>query len=622
MGTVAAKQRTRRGLRTRIVLLTMAGTLGSIAMLGALSWSSIHALENQVLAERQDLAISMAAHVDSVVNSQLELLEAISPAVGVGVAGDPKVPHGALREAYLRSRLLSQVFLLGSTGQLIEAEPVAGPGLDPSLKELPAVREALEKGVPEVSALSLGRGGAHRLFFLIPVRNLQSQVAGLVGGEIVPESPEFRTLLNFVPLDPGETVDLVDQNGIVIATTAATRLYTESDHHHSLGTLIKQQKQMSGTCHGCHESGSINVRVDEVMAFAPLSPRAPWGISIRQPEKRAFSTAVALRWKILAGAPALVLLSLLFALGAAASITAPLSLLTKTAGRIAAGELKTPIPELGADEVGQLGAALEQMRVALRQSLEDVARNRDQLELRVEERTREIDRLYQELRQRDELRVKLLKKLISAQEEERRRIARELHDETSQLLGTLALGLDTAMATLPPGASSDRLQEVRAVAIKTLDEIHRMSFDLRPSMLDDLGLVPAIRWYAERDLKRRGVSVRCESDESGGRLPPEVETALFRAVQEAITNIVKHAQAKTVLIQCMLGPRAVTVEIEDDGEGFDPASISGTAVNGRGLGLAGIRERVELLGGSAVIESAPGQGTRVVLTVPLAADHG
>ncbi len=621
METVAAKRSARRGLRTRIVFLTMAGTLGAIAMLGSLSWSSVHTLENQVLAERQHLAISMAAHVDSVMNSQLELLEAISPALGVGVAGDPTIAHGALREAYLRSRLLSQVFLLGSTGRLIEAEPVEGPGLDPSLEKLPAVREALEKGVPEVSALSLGQGGAHRLFLLIPVRNLQSQVAALVGGEIAPESPEFRTLLNFVPLDPGESVDLVDQNGIVIVSTAATRLYTQSDHRHFLEALIKQQRQMSGTCHGCHENGSIKVRVDEVMAFAPLSPRVPWGITIRQPEKRAFSTAVALRWKILAGAPALVLLSLLFALGAAASITAPLSLLTRTAGRIASGELKTPIPDLGADEVGQLGAALEQMRVALGQSLEDVARARDQLELRVEERTREIDRLYQELRQRDQLRAKLLRKVISAQEEERRRIARELHDETSQLLGTLALGLDTAMATLPPGASSDRLQEVRAVAIKTLDEIHRMSFDLRPSMLDDLGLVPAIRWYAERDLKRRGVSVRCESDETGGRLPPEVETALFRAVQEAITNIVKHAQAKTVLIQCVLGPRAVTVEIEDDGEGFDPASISATAGNGRGLGLAGIRERVELLGGSAVIESAPGEGTRVVLIVPLAGDN-
>ncbi|HYB89883.1 MAG TPA: ATP-binding protein [Candidatus Binataceae bacterium] len=620
MATATVRQSARRsGLRTRIVLLTMAGTLGPTVLLGWLSWSSVHSLENQVLAERQHLAVSMAAHADSVVNSQLELLEAIAPIVGVGAAGDPSIPPGTLREAYLRSRLLSQVFLLGRSGRLIEAEPATGPGFDPAWKELPAFREALEKGVPEVSALSLLPGGAHRLFLLIPVKDLQSRVAGLVGGEIEPESASFRALLNFVPLDPDEAVDLMDQNGIVIASTAADQLYTESDHRHFLEALIKRQAQTAGTCHGCHERGQVNVRVNEVMAFAPLSRRVPWGMSIHQPEERAFSTATALRWKILAGAPALALLSLLFALGAAASITAPLSLLTRTAGRIAAGELKTPIPELGADEVGRLGAALERMRVALRQSLEDVARARDQLELRVEERTREIDRLYQELKQRDELRARLLQKLIGAQEDERRRIARELHDETSQLIGTLALGLDTAMATLPPGTSSDRLQDVRALAIKTLDGIHRMSFDLRPSMLDDLGLFPAIRWYAERDLKRRGVSVRCEFDEVGGRVPAEVETALFRAVQEVITNIVKHAEAKSVLIQCALGPRAVTVEIEDDGEGFDPAAISATAVDGRGLGLAGIRERLELLGGSAVIESAPGQGTRVLLTVPLAA---
>jgi len=539
------------------------------------------------------------------------------------VGGKPQVARVALREAYLRSRFLSQVFLLDSSGRLIVAEPAGGTGLVAPAKELPAVREALEKGVPEISALSPGPDGARRLFFLIPVRNLQSQVAGLVGGEIAPESLSFRELLNFVPLDRDETVDLVDQNGIVIASTAARRLYTESDHRHFLEALIKQQKQTAGTCHGCHESGALNTRVDEVMAFAPLSPRAPWGISIRQPEKQAFSTAIALSWEILACVPALALLSLLFALGAAASITAPLSLLTRTAGRIAAGELTTPIPELGADEVGQLGAALERMRVALKLSLEEVANARDQLELRVEERTREIDRLYQELKQRDQLRAKLLHKLISAQEEERRRIARELHDETSQLIGALALGLDTAMTTLPPGTSRDRLQEVRALAMKTLDGIHRMRFDLRPSMLDDLGLFSAIGWYAERDLKRRAIAVRCEFDETEERLPPEIETALFRAVQEAITNIVKHARAESVLIQCALGPRAVTIEIEDDGEGFDPAGISGTAaVGGRGLGLAGIRERVELLGGSAVIESAPGQGTRVVLTVPLGGDHG
>ena len=117
--------------------------------------------------------------------------------------------------------------------------------------------------------------------------------------------------------------------------------------------------------------------------------------------------------------------------------------------------------------------------------------------------------------------------------------------------------------------------------------------------------------------------MRCEYDETTeSRLPTQVNTALFRAAQEAINNVVKHAKAETLLIQCTLEPKAITIEIEDDGRGFDPASFSSATSDGRGLGLAGIKERVELLGGSARIESAPGQGTRVVLTVPLGSEHG
>ena len=601
----------RRGLRARIVLLTMAGTLGAIAILGWLSWSTVQALGRQVLEERKQLAISVAANVDSAVNSELALLERISPASG---AAGPRVEKAALREAYVRSRFLTRDFLLDRAGKVVQTEP-AGSGAAGPPTGLPSFNQAVEKGMPEISALSNG-SSARRLFLFVPLRNAKSEVIGVIGGEIDPQSPAFRGLLNFVPLPARETVDLVDQHGIVIASTAQGRLYTRSDHRDFLATLIERRTPAAGTCHGCHQSGPAERRVDEVMAFAPLPSRGSWGISIRQPETQAFSTVVEMRRKILIWGPALALLALLFALGAASSITAPLSKLVGTAEQIATGELETPVPDLGGDEVGHLGTALERMRVALQQSLDDVARGRDQLELRIQERTAEIEKLYEELKQRDQLRARLLQKLIHAQEEERRRIARELHDETSQVIGALALSLDTALATLPPNASRDRLLEARALAIRSLDGIHRLSFDLRPSVLDDLGLFRAIEWYAERDLKRRGIAVRCESDEQDGRLPPEIETALFRAVQEAITNIVKHAQAETVLIQCAITPKAVTIEIEDDGQGFDPAGISDTAASGRGLGLAGIRERMEILGGDALIDSAPGRGTRVVLTVP------
>ncbi len=607
----------RRGLRARIVLLTMAGTLGPMALLGWLGWSTVRALGNQMLAERKQLAISVAVHVDAAINSDLALLEGASSALGQGGA---QAERAALREAYVRSRFLTRDFLLDPTGKVIQTEP-AGSGDAGVPPGLPAFQEVIQKGVPEISALSGKPGGARRLYLLVPLRNAQSRVVGVIGGEIDPRGLAFRELLNFVPVAARETMDLVDQHGVVIASTDEARLYKESDHRDFLATLIDQRTPAAGTCHGCHQSGPVKSRVDEVMAFAPLPSRASWGVSIRQPRDQAFSNVSDLRRKVLIWGPLLILLSLGFALGAASSITAPLSTLAGTAKRIAAGELQTPIPDLGSDEVGHLGRALEQMRVALQQSLDDVARARDQLELRIQERTAEIEKLYGELKQRDELRARLLQKLIRAQEEERRRIARELHDETSQVISTLALSLDTAIATLPEEASRERLLEARALALRTLDGIHRLSFDLRPSVLDDLGLFRAIEWYAERDLKRRGIAVRCESDEQDERLAPEIETALFRAVQEAITNIVKHSRAETVLIQCTITPKAVTIEIEDDGRGYDPAGISQTAADGRGLGLAGIQERMEILGGTALIDSAPGQGTRLVLNVPRGENH-
>lgn len=607
----------RHGLRARIVLLTMAGTLAPMAILGWLSWSAVRALGKQVLAEREQLAISVAAHVDSAVNSDLELLESASSALGrEGI----QARESALREAYVRSRFLTRDFLLDPTGKVIQVEP-AGSGDAGVPPGLPAFQQVVKKGVPQVSALCGSPGGDRRLFLLVPLRNSESRVAAVIGGEIDPRGAAFRGLLDFVPVADRETMDLVDQRGVVIASTDDDRLYARSDHRDFLASLIGRRTPAVGTCHGCHQSGPAKRPVDEVMAFAPLPSRVSWGVSIRQPRTQAFFNALDLRRKVLIWGPLLVLLSLGFALGAASSITAPLSTLAATAERIAAGELETPIPDLGSDEVGFLGRALERMRVALQQSLNDVAQARDQLELRIQERTAEIGKLYDELKQRDELRARLLQKLIRAQEEERRRIARELHDETSQVISTLALSLDTAISTLPADASRDHLLEARALALRTLDGIHRLSFDLRPSVLDDLGLFRAIEWYAERDLKRRGIAVRCESDEQDGRLAPEIETALFRAVQEAITNIVKHSSAETVLIQCAVTPQAVTIEIEDDGRGFDPAGISGTAANGRGLGLAGIQERMEILGGTALIDSAPGQGTRVVLTVPRGEVH-
>ncbi len=292
-------------------------------------------------------------------------------------------------------------------------------------------------------------------------------------------------------------------------------------------------------------------------------------------------------------------------------------LLTDSAERIAYGNLNQPIPELGEDEIGRLGRSFEQMRMALKGSLEHVERANQQLEQRVDERTRELQGLYEQLQERERWREELLRKVISAQEDERKRLARELHDETSQTLSALAMKIETALTAWPTAASRERLAEAKQLTVRILEELHRLIFDLRPSVLDDLGLVSAIRWYAERHLEKRGIAVRCEFSGFGARLMPELETALFRVTQEAITNIAKHSGADAVLIQCLQHDDRISIEIEDDGKGFEPASLPPPAARERGLGLLGMRERVELFGGTLELDSAPGRGTRIAVTVPV-----
>jgi signal transduction histidine kinase len=250
-------------------------------------------------------------------------------------------------------------------------------------------------------------------------------------------------------------------------------------------------------------------------------------------------------------------------------------------------------------------------------SIDRVEHANAELEGRVAARTKELNEANAALREREEARSSLLRKVITAQEDERKRIARELHDETTQSLAVLAMGIDAVQDALRAG-KTPRLDEVKALAVRTLEDVHRLILDLRPSVLDDLGLLSAIRWYAERQLESRGIAVRCEFGEMR-RLPPELETALFRICQETMSNIARHSQATAVLVQVGVEKEEIVVEIEDDGRGFDPEAVA-RREGRRSWGLMGIRERAEILGGVAKVESSPGQGTHVEVRVPAPAE--
>ncbi|MDP2744168.1 MAG: GAF domain-containing sensor histidine kinase, partial [Dehalococcoidia bacterium] len=227
-------------------------------------------------------------------------------------------------------------------------------------------------------------------------------------------------------------------------------------------------------------------------------------------------------------------------------------------------------------------------------------------------------RLYDEVKQKEQMRGNLLRQIISAQEDERKRIARDLHDETSQALTALTMHLESVVRK-PPEAEEMKasLKKIQGMATRTLEDVHRIIFDLRPSLLDDLGLIAALRWYAQYRLEPHGVTVNIETRGPERRLPGEIEAALYRIAQEAISNIAQHAQAKRADLCLEFKANSLVLTVEDDGAGFDAGKVVRSDDKKRGLGLMGMKERAELLGGVLDIRSRNGHGTRVTLAVPV-----
>jgi signal transduction histidine kinase len=236
-------------------------------------------------------------------------------------------------------------------------------------------------------------------------------------------------------------------------------------------------------------------------------------------------------------------------------------------------------------------------------------------------------RLYQEAQHREKMLKELLHQVVGAQEAERKRIARELHDATGQSLTAMAMGLKGVETILETNAISDivlnQVKQVKSFGTNALGELRQIISGLRPTQLDDLGLVAAIRWYTQDFQSRTGIETNFSLRGEAVRLLSEYETVLFRITQEALTNVAKHAGASTVNILLEVYSEQIKLTIQDDGRGFDPAAVI-NQTQPTGWGLMGISERTQLLGGHYNVTSASGQGTQIEIIVPLVMEmkHG
>ena len=330
-----------------------------------------------------------------------------------------------------------------------------------------------------------------------------------------------------------------------------------------------------------------------------------WDVAVPVFEGRAGTVRIGLRehhlWQVVNTVTGQMLLTLLLVslVGVAAAftltwvLTRPILELVEATRRVSQGDYSPRVRRWANDEVGDLSEAFNDMVL-------------------------QLQRAEAERAEREKLRQFYLRRIIQAQEEERKRIARELHDEMGQALASMMVGLRNLEEVSTLEERDRRLDELRRIVRDTLERVRRLAFDLRPSVLDDLGLVAALRRYAKSYQERFGIEVELQAvGLEDLRLPPEVETTVYRIVQEAMTNAAKYARCAHLSILLQVRDRRLSVIVEDDGCGFDVPRVFEREVGRTRLGLYGMRERAELIGGDLKIESQPGAGTAIYLRVPL-----
>ncbi len=600
-------------LFARTIMLVTIGLLLMFTGFALLSLQAVQDSTQRTMQERLLIAKLSASRVDDLLQEKITILQSgTEQALVEPDWTHPETTSPALRVlAHNLGDFVNYVALADGKGKIVWSEPYLANLIGADLSSNRYVANVLSSGQSVVSGFLAPENVDPSAAILIPQKGLSGSVNGLVIAAVNLKHPTISRLLG--PLGLGQTgyAEIVDEDGYPLASTWEEQSWQNCRYGDRFAALIKDRGTVVGQCHDCHNTTYDRKKQNGVMAFSALST-APWGVVVQQDEGEAFAASQGLQRNLLVFGGTAFAITLVVAWLLTRSVVNPIKTLTAASQRIAAGDLASPIPSMGGGEVSALARSFDTMRERLRESLDEIQTWNRELEQRVGERT-------QALNEAEHDRRKLLRKLVVAQEEERRQLARELHDETSQALTALVVGLETA--TTAPAESvqeiKGRLNALKPLATEMLREIQRIILALRPAILDDLGLVQAIDWYAESRLESQGVSVNLETIGVETRLPSEVETVVFRIAQEALNNIARHANAEDVSISLDFRDSLIVLEVEDDGKGFSPEEVLARRGDSASFGLMGMQERATLFGGSMQVESQPGEGTRLTATIPV-----
>jgi len=596
--------------------MALAISLGFLALFATFAVLGERALQDstdRLLQERLVIAQLAASRLDGLVQAAvLQLQHARRFATFDPAASDLAAETQMLTILNDWDGTFSSISFLDPTGHVVLSQPPDRALSTTNLTGPPVIADSFDRRDVTISAPFYDPLSNHAVVAVtIPISDHQ-RLLGFLSGMIDVHEPAITT-----PLEQAATLSqtghavLVDAQGRVMAATFPAPFLSPGEHATFYRDAITRGQPIVETVPFEQQLPGESIGHSHVTAFAPLR-MAPWGVAVGGDVDETFAGVRRLRL----GLALLSMVSLICAwtatLVGTRRLVRPVQRLTDAAQRIAGGDLHTPLQAPEGGEIGAMAAALEQMRALLLGNIEQLASWNETLEARVAART-------EELRQQQGLTQQLLHRAITAQEEERARLARELHDEIGQTLTAVQLSLDRLAKALPtddPG-SRERLDRGRTLTEQALTDLRRMIAALRPGVLDQLGLLPALGWVADHTVRSLGIIVAVEANGLQQRLPAEVETILFRIAQEAMSNVARHSGAQHLNVELIQREGQLTLTLSDDGHGFDPTAVTTTPDRSRGLGLAGMQERASLAGGQVTVESAPGRGTTVRVVMPL-----
>lgn len=604
-------------MQKKIIIAITIQVIVIASTLGIISYITINESIDRLLASRLALARIIANDVEVFINNNLNRLYDISLSGKIDLRDGNLEPEKRMLEtAYNYSPFTEGVFILDKHGNEILAYPPHAEYFS-NFTHIDIFNQVLRLGKSVISNVyTFERTKQKVIFMIVPLWDSEGNVDGIVGGILNPTSHSINQLLHNTKVGENSFIDIIDSNEIIIASDNTLRVLHHHDRNLDLSRMIREVEPGIVECKdGCYIDDKSPKGTDELLAFVPLTV-APWGVIIGQPEKEIFAPSISLRNKFILLVLIFIGTSIVFSFGMTKNIVLPLRKLITSTDKIASGDLSIPIGNLGSHEILTLSKSFDTMRQKLAESIERINMHNIELENRVAARTRAIKEGRETIEQ-------LLKQSISTQEHERKRIARQLHDTILQDISAILIKMDT-IRHHHNFFDSDAIDDIKIIMINTIDNIYAVIKDLRPSIIDDLGIEASIDWLLNNHLKKKGIDYYVVNRFSiKRRLSPEIEIALFRMLQESIINVSRHSNAKNVNVTMEGSEYHIAICLEDDGDGFDIQDLKRYSVeDGRGLGILGMQERALLVNGELKLQSTPGGGTKVSIRIPLKTQEG